>query len=921
MRRASCIWIAILHFGGATYVSLSNPHTDSDDEAASRLADRRAAELCRRAPTQEFDRADARAALEYEVGEDNIILQALREANSSSDVGENLADRMELQYMGEKLGSIGMAFAMVLVWFVCCWTACPFKLCRCCCQRCCVRERRTFMGPKIGLVVCVLGIASGLWACTLQSAAGYGQAHDGFDHTWCVAAELLNVTIMGQEPEAEGGVFVGVLPLLDLFWGMESSLEEGSDFFVDLNHLLDVTEVLDPAVVAAMEVVALLGNVGREENRRPITDDGTSLMHECQLCAALAEAVAPLASGMQTSLASALSVARLQVQEQLSPENARSIAGALGSSAAPLVEFKSMLILSLSGLIDDGGPADSASNLLNGGGPENALISVVLVAFIFAFFALCSSGCFVIRERRPATKVDMTLPADISAPLPNPYNRCVPRTACCVWCCGFFYAMFLFFFAGIIQVMVVPLSSLCLIADDLDKDLLISIAPAIGYSAPVGTSDFDMVMDLYDQCVARADPTANVMDLLYVSEAGRETTLRDMFATELADTIDLAFSGVTTALSDGLPSLGDSPEVEVLLGLLRSAGADATMLPVSTLGLQGPYLALASDPNGLGDDPSLGLQVAFATSMSCADTAGSPVHGLDTFVSRLSRCGTTVADPAWLCGTRVMDNLQASPADMPPSAASCESGFAYADLKRMLLAHESFRCDIFESPNDPSQYCDPKDMVDLGDGFGSWSGDCISRDAAGALKMIPKARTCTLAEFVQYVSEFDERLTRVFARLDSATAFVTSKINVDMRGLTDTYIVSPVNEMMDTAGCGALGVIFQGFVDGMCYQGVYGMSQIGYGWARTAGLTCILMLLQFGIWRRSVDNYNAWALQSRNVDVTLSSVVPVAKEEYNDEVIDLSPNDVINLSLDEVIKISPADVESPLNDLSPPELK
>merc|ERR1712003_128009 len=117
---------------------------------------------------------------------------------------------------------------------------------------------------------------------------------------------------------------------------------------------------------------------------------------------------------------------------------------------------------------------------------------VLAIIFFAALLMLCGCStvsCFALHEKNNNAKVGV-----------NPYHRSMHRCACVTWCCAFLYAFVAFFIGGLLYAASVPLSSTCLIMDDVNSQVLTDIAPAVGIDLDTHSDQFTMVADIIDKC-------------------------------------------------------------------------------------------------------------------------------------------------------------------------------------------------------------------------------------------------------------------------------------------------------------------------------------------------------------------------------------------------------------------------------------
>jgi hypothetical protein len=480
----------------------------------------------------------------------------------------------------------------------------------------------------------------------------------------------------------------------------------------------------------------------------------------------------------------------------------------------------------------------------------------IVLAIIFAAATLMLCGCtavscFAFNEKSSTDEAGV-----------NPYRRSVHRSACCTWCCAFLYAIIAFFIGGLLYALSVPLSSTCLVMDDVNSQMLKDIAPAVGIDMDVHSEQFSMVGDIIDKCFNPENPSenANLLDLLIVQDGNKSNetvSMRTRISAQMQEQIVSKFDMITQTLNNlSVPSLANNSAVINLRSLLIANPIDALILPDrERLVEDDAYKAIALDSRG----PD-GLQIGFATSMSCVNhtvdaelaslVSSETIPGIDTFVSKLAFFGTlsdssTCAEKVVNCGGQNSD------------AVICEAGNNYMDLKQGLLLSSQYRCDLFEDPHNSTQFCDPSLMTNA---HGTWINDCL--DPVTKRAKI-KQRNCTLQEFVAYVHNSSAAIDKVLGRVDFTVPQVKEIINVEMRGVVNNFLIDPVTEIVDGVTCGFVAATYQGLIDGLCYQGVVGFNTIARSYVACAALSFILILVAFVLWCRGVNNVNAWEANER----------------------------------------------------------
>merc|ERR1712110_362863 len=98
-------------------------------------------------------------------------------------------------------------------------------------------------------------------------------------------------------------------------------------------------------------------------------------------------------------------------------------------------------------------------------------------------------------------------------------------------------------------------------------------------------------------------------------------------------------------------------------------------------------------------------------------------------------------------------------------------------------------------------------------------GDCVVMGTDSEVTMTPVERTCDIDTLVDYVRDFDQRIGKVFERVDQTVKDVQFEIDETLRGLVKEFIIGPLENIEDGARCGIMTVFYNEFVDGLCFQG------------------------------------------------------------------------------------------------------
>merc|ERR1740139_884271 len=83
-----------------------------------------------------------------------------------------------------------------------------------------------------------------------------------------------------------------------------------------------------------------------------------------------------------------------------------------------------------------------------------------------------------------------------------------------------------------------------------------------------------------------------------------------------------------------------------------------------------------------------------------------------------------------------------------------------------------------------------------------------------------------------------------------------SSIVTDLKGLLDLHLLQKIGKLVAGVTCNFLGISYQGFIDGLCFQAVVGFDSIANSYVACAVFSMILVIVMYGVWRLRIDNYN-----------------------------------------------------------------
>jgi len=804
--------------------STGSEYIEAKDREVAAQAQAAVDGYCADYPRGELDRDEGLESLEDGEGGDNILYNALSRAESGGEVMTELQEEITISWIFFKIIPILMALVVLIAWCVCCWGPC----CKCC-RRCGKYNPTSPVLKGVGFGLLFLLIIGAIVA-SYYSFKGYSYITDGFENVACSSARLLNTSLAGNDDPQ----FIGLMPVLEAFSSLDQKFDNSSTFITQVNALLANTAKLTEAVTVASNTLGLLKRAMEDPANADPSSGGQSLLHKCGLCDVLPAVLTPVISALENGVAAALNNARDEVQKQLTPQKRQDLQNILRTTTTPLVELKKLMRDSMKTIIDQNN-YNAMTDFL-----DTQLLGLCTLICMIFFMLLCCGCCSMglwVGMEKDKRQVEAGA---------NPYLLRGPRCAECSWCCGFCFAFVAFLVGGIIILISVPLSGVCLIMDSLGGGLLRDISDAVSLNM---TSDDGIILEsVADKCLSRQNQDANMLDLLFIrDENNTQVYLRQRFVTDLTDMVSGKFGEVTTKMNNMSLTLGNMSEVISLRGMLRDNPMDAMIFPSPELASDALYQDLSRDARG-----DNGLIVGFQTTASCSNhttgagmgsMANTIMPGIDHFMGRLDYFGTRAVTTTCAANVNCRGNLNAD------EALACSAGNRYVTLKNQLLGLSNFKCPQFRLAN--GNPCDVKNMVFSG---GQWNNDCVLSDGS----MDVQDATCTLPELVQYVQDFDIRINKVLQRLDNDVAAVANDISVGLVNLVNTMLIDPLIAVAEGLRCSWLGQFYHQFVGGVCFQGVYGFRILGWSYVAIGAMTTTFIALMYTVWRRGVDNKALW---------------------------------------------------------------
>lgn len=415
----------------------------------------------------EVDREGALEQLEsFSLANDegeSLLEQILEESNQKTGA-DGKADLMgpaqekimaQITSPGMLAAALGIPFAFfsLIFWSFCCWQWWP--CCKCC--RRCRKDRGQSNGPKKLILLAWTGF--GVVACLVAAGlgnSGAGAIVDGIDLLLCGASNLAHIVMSGRD-----GGFMGMIPLIQTIDGLlTDTLAQGSPFLQELEGILDTTLPIEAASVTLAQTIALASaGLGDAANAKPrptgvtgniVPRSADDFAHACKLCSALAGPLAEVSSAIKEGAGQALTDSRAQISERLQGSELDGLRDQMAEMKTPLEEFRSMIGTSFEPLVGADAPTKDMAELAQTAVTNGSLALLVLILFFPLTFTLLAVAYCFCKEVTDKGGDDLT------------YNAMPRRWAACAWCCSFLFAFFAFFFGGLLSVIAVPVSGLCL---------------------------------------------------------------------------------------------------------------------------------------------------------------------------------------------------------------------------------------------------------------------------------------------------------------------------------------------------------------------------------------------------------------------------------------------------------------------------
>jgi len=728
---------------------------------------------------------------------------------------------------------------------------------------CYIEEQPTSRPYKLAAVVIIAVACLGISICTSVAYNGFIEADKGVRNAECTSVRFLSTSLNGQQNQEPH--FIGILPLLDELKKVDEALdlEANTGLAREIEGILDKTDSIKRYVDLTRETLKLL-KATTALNLEPKNSGNQSMFHDCLLCKVLQDKAQMALAALDNSIASKLALSREDVNAKTTPEYKARMHKDLEDIRKAVVQQKIQIRDGIAKMLDTGSTYRKVKE--TGIVIKNVLLAVVMMGTVLATLLVCCAGVSTYRFMRH--EMD---PEKDELGKENPYNEKIHWYAGSTWWYGFFYMVVMLASAGIIFGAASIGSGACLLANDLDSDLLQQMGPILGVnegSTEKDKDEFEIMKALSDKCLRPKGQDGPVetylFDILYTREGGKKVTQREKLQRSEENAKQI-FSHITEHARMEYIALATMPDIRKLLDVLKFHS-------VRDLLVGNVQKITADATRGVGDarlEPS--LKGLLGCSLACANkTLGNSLGeysmtttiGMEAFSSRLSQMGTSTLPHTHGCIKKVACN----PSLEYHRGEACKAGNNYLGMKEQILSMETFRCDLFERPDSPTNYCDPLDMqcktvsTTTPPAFARrltsvCTGDvCLNSDG----KATPKRKACKLEEFNQYVSDYHGRLDKLIKLVDNAVVGYKPSIENTMDLLLATHGASRAQSIANSVTCNFVAGYYQELIDGTCYQGVWGARRIAQSYVGMAIMTAFLVITMYAVWCRARSNHKYW---------------------------------------------------------------
>merc|ERR1719498_884483 len=203
------------------------------------------------------------------------------------------------------------------------------------------------------------------------------------------------------------------------------------------------------------------------------------------------------------------------------------------------------------------------------------------------------------------------------------------------------------FLGGIMICVTVPVSSVCLIADDVNGQMLDDISGVL--SLNISGDQGIMTKDMVDKCFNNPNKTENpyLLDIIFTRNetTNQKVTLRKSIVDDTKTKLDAQFNAITAKMGVGALDLSTDPNIVKLKTTLRNTNMGAMMLAnPQSLASDVRYQAMASDPRCATDQANC-LSSYWGAGCACPDfvvpadmgsLSGNTIKGVSSFATYMA---------------------------------------------------------------------------------------------------------------------------------------------------------------------------------------------------------------------------------------------------------------------------------------------
>jgi len=387
-------------------------------------------------------------------------------------------------------------------------------------------------------------------------------------------------------------------------------------------------------------------------------------------------------------------------------------------------------------------------------------------------------------------------------------------------------------------IFVFGLSNVCVLLDSVDGQMLGEVMPGV-----TGETNNNQSINLLDKCfLTQSSTPTNILDFVEVDSGnGTMITFRQKFDNDVKQTLTNRFAEIGSSSNGTNTSLENNEAFAKLLRIIKENPLDATYVV--------DYAALSADAmyTAIGSDSTLS-SLAATTALHCLDVnltaegppplGGRSVSGISAVDTEMTKYGTAIPSTQ-ACGKPV--------ACTPPSSI-CEAGNKYLQLKHDLRGKNVYKCGYFEDSSGAD--CDPT--------VGTGPARCLHTDAEGKKHLKASLRDCSFDQLVAQYASFETSIKADLRRIDDASASTKVGIQSGLNKAVTDNLLRPIDGIVSNVNCNFMTEAYQGVVDGVCFHFVIGLNKIATSYVACAVLALVLLIFSYAIWRRNIDNVNAW---------------------------------------------------------------